>query len=374
MVVSLLGGVPEPQMSTMYTGERREMEQSALVGPDGTYRLEGLYPGLEYRLFITTNEPDKHPSIRTMLSVPEWPPLVFAPGEDKELNREVGEPIVVKGRILTEKTRQPVSVSTMLVERVAPPPAKHIGSAHVERDGRFTFQSAAGSGTYKFAIMGLGPCTGEFREQLANLPGARLQLEAGEIRETEILVPEPIVLPVRVVDHTGSSPQNVQTEVHVIGRNGQSGGGGGYIKLDERGRYTYSIYEPIQEVWVDVGKGLGAGTPRTESDHLIVAPGEAPPELLIVLEPTCTLTGVIRDPQGNKLVNQSVTSEGTYEDGESNRIQSYTDKDGRFECKDGFLTGVVTFSIRADRGSWESEAVECAPDDIVDLGEIVLSP
>jgi hypothetical protein len=176
------------------------------------------------------------------------------------------------------------------------------------------------------------------------------------------------------VDHTGSSPQNVQTEVHVIGRNGQSGGGGGYIKLDERGRYTYSIYEPIQEVWVDVGKGLGAGTPRTESDHLIVAPGEAPPELLIVLEPTCTLTGVIRDPQGNKLVNQSVTSEGTYEDGESNRIQSYTDKDGRFECKDGFLTGVVTFSIRADRGSWESEAVECAPDDIVDLGEIVLSP
>jgi RNA polymerase sigma factor (sigma-70 family) len=374
VVVSLLGGIPEPDMNTIYTGIRPEVEQSALVAPDGTYRLSGLYPGLEYRFFTTKYEPDKHPSIRTPLSAPEWPPLVFAPGEDKELNREVGEPIVVTGRVLTEKTRQPVPGSTLMVEKVAPAPARHVGAVNVERDGTFTFQAAAGPGTYAFTIMDLGPTTGEFREQFADSPGARLELAAGENRETKILVPEPTLLTIRVVDHAGESPENVQTEVHIIGRNGQEGGRGAFIKLDETGRYTYSIYEPIQEVWVDVGKGLGAGTPRTESDHLIVAPGEALPELLIVLEPTCTLTGIVRDPQGNKLGGQWVILKGAYDDEDSNRIQSYTDKDGRFECKDGFLTGVVTFSIRADRGTWESEPIECAPDDIVDVGEIVLNP
>jgi hypothetical protein len=119
---------------------------------------------------------------------------------------------------------------------------------------------------------------------------------------------------------------------------------------------------------------MGDGMPRTESDHLIVAPGEAPPELLIVLEPTCTLTGIVRDPQGNKLANQSLLLKGSYEDETTSRVHASTDKDGRFECKDGFLTGVVSFSIRADRGTWESEPIECAPDDVVDLGEIMLRP
>jgi RNA polymerase sigma factor (sigma-70 family) len=374
VVLSLLGEVPEPDMNTWYSGSIPSLQEFGVVGADDTFRLKGLYPGLRYRLFVTKNEADKHPSIRAPLAKIEQPPLVFEPGEDKELNLEVGEPIVVKGRVLTEKTRQPVPGSTLLVEKVAPPPARHAGAANVGQDGTFTFQSGDGPGTYRFTIMDLGPTTGEFREQLADSPGARLQLAAGEARETEILVPEPTLFTIRVVDHAGSSPNNVETVVHIVGRNGQEGGRGAYIKLDEMGRYTYSIYEPIQEVWVDVGKGLGAGMPRTESDHLAVEPRETLPELLIVLEPTCTLTGIVRDPQGNKLANQSVTLKGTYDDAESNRIQSYTDKDGRFECKDGFLTGVVTFSIRADRGTWESEPIECAPDDIVDLDEIVLSP
>ena len=374
IVVSLLGSVPEPDMNTMHTGWRPEMEQTALLGADNTYAVTGLYPGLQYRFFITKNEPGKRPSIRAPLSQIEWPPLVFEAGEDRELNREVGEPIVVKGRILTEKLRQPVPVSGLLVEKEDPASPRHIGVANVERDGTFTFQSPAGPGTYKFTVMDLGPCTSEFREQFADLPGARLQLAAAETRETEILVPEPILFTIRVVDPTGNSPENVQTEVHIVGQNGQSGGGGGYVKLDASGRHNYTIYEPIRKVWVDVGEGLGAEMPRTESDHLMVEPGEMLPELLIVLEPTCTLTGIIRDPQGNKLANQAVTLKGEYEDGEPNRIHCYTDKDGRFECKDGFRTGVVTFSIRSNRGSWDGEPMECAPDDVVDLGEITIAP
>ncbi|MCC6698783.1 MAG: sigma-70 family RNA polymerase sigma factor [Candidatus Hydrogenedentes bacterium] len=374
VTVCLLGGVPEPEMSVMYTGMRREMEQSALVGLDGTYTLTGLYPGLEYRFFITKNEPGKHPSIREPLSPPEWTPLVFAPGEDREVNREIGRPLVVKGRLLTERSRLPVPGAMLQAEKVAPPPARQVGAAHVEQDGTFTFRSAAGPGTYTFTVMDLGPCTSEFREQLAKLPGAQLQLAAAEIRETEILVPEPALLSIRVIDHAGNPPANLQTKVHIVGQNGQNGEHWAYIKLDETGGHAFSIYEPIQEVWVEVGKGLGDGMPRTESVHLTVAPGETLPLLTVELEPTCTLTGIVRDEQGNKLANQSVTLNATYEDADPNCIQSSTDKDGRFECKDGFRTGVVTFSVRSDRGSWEGEPMECAPDDVIDLGEIVIAP
>lgn len=374
VVVSVLGSIPEPDMHTVSTGMRPEMLETALVGADDTYSLSGLYPGLEYRFYLTANEPGKHPSIGKQYARIEHPPLVFEPGENRELNQEVGEPITVHGRVLTEKSRQPVPNLTLQVKRAAPEPASFVGAAHVEQDGTFTYRSPSGPGTYVFEVMVLGPSTSEFRERLAQSSGAKLQLAAGETRETEILIPEPVPLTVRVVDHNGSSPENVEIEVHIICANGEEGGTRSYVKLDESGRYTFSIYEPIREVWVDVRKGMSDGMAVTESTHYLVTPGETPPELLVELEPTCTLTGILRDAEGTKLAGQWVVVKAEYEDGTTGRVSLSIDQDGRFEGKDGFRTGVVTFSIKSDLGTWSADPIDCAPDDTVDLGEVYLNP
>ncbi len=374
VAVTMVGTIPEPDMNTFYTGMRPEMLETVLVGPDDTYSVGGLYPGLEYRFYLTANEPGKHPSIGKQYARIDHPPLVFEPGEDREFNQEVGEPITVHGRVLTERSRQPVPGLTLQVKRAAPEPASFMGAAHVEQDGTFTYRSSAGPGTYVFEIMVLGPSTSAFREQIAQSAGATLQLGTGETRETEILIPEPVPLTVRVVDHNENSPENVEIEVHIIGANGEEGGTRSYVKLDESGRHTFSIYEPIQEVWVDVRKGMSDGMAVTESARYLVAPGETPPEVLVELEPTCTLTGILRDAEGNKLPNQWVAVKAEYEDGSTGRVSLSTDKDGRFEGKDGFHTGVVTFSLKSDHGIWAADPIVCAPDDTVDLGEVYVNP
>lgn len=374
VVVTVIGSIPEADMNTFYTGERPAMLETATVAQDDTYSFNGLYPGLEYRFYLTANEPGKHPSIGKQYVRIEHPPLVFEPGEDREFNQEVGEPITVHGRVLTERSRQPVPGLTLQVKRAAPEPASFVGAAHVEQDGTFTYRSSAGPGTYVFEIMVLGPSTSEFREQLAQSAGATLQLAAGETRETEIMIPEPVSLTIRVVDVAGNSPENVEIEVHIVGTNGAQGGTRSYVKLDESGRHTFSIYEPIQEVWVDVRKGMSDGMAVTESTHYLVTPGETPPELLVELEPTFTLTGILRDAEGNKLAGQWVVVQAEYEDGTTGRVSLSTDKDGRFEGKDGFHTGVVTFSIKSDHGTWAADPIECAPDDVVDLGEVFVTP
>ena len=204
---------------------------------------------------------------------------------------------------------------------------------------------------------------------------AQVVISGNETREMEVNVPNPVSFPIQILEQDGKSPRVIKYSVNFTEPDGSERNFVESCFLDGQGRTTVFFYGPAREVWVSISRVLSDyGAISTESAHHSVTGGETLPEETILLEPVCGITALVRDANGNKLVGPIIYVEATCNGKNAGRGGRGADPDGRLTIKDSFGTGTLVFKITADQGSWESGPLECTPDALVDLGEIVLTP
>lgn len=371
LIVAVRGSLPYPDMATQYTGISPSIEQQTAVAADGTYALSGLYPGFRY--WGRLRNPDDPPHHNPGLGPQFLKDVVFKPGEVREWSYTLSAPIVVHGHVYSERTKQPMKRIRVGLDPEGPPQEMPAYETQTDNEGAFTLRIGTGPGAYSLAPYFFGgPVSEDLRRDMPVRYGKQLHLAAGEEKEADLLLPEPVVLPLRVLDHAGRPVKSVNTIAHFVTPSGQTGGHGETKASDAEGRIQLLFFEPLSEVWVEVGADREGA--KVESSHCAAQLGETLPEETLTLPPMCGLAGVVVDASGKLLpyFMISVYEEGFPESG----INVATDNEGRFRIESGLRAGVLSLRIESAEtaGHWDSGPIECAADTVGDLGSITLVP
>jgi hypothetical protein len=88
---------------------------------------------------------------------------------------------------------------------------------------------------------------------------------------------------------------------------------------------------------------------------------------------------VVVDADGDALADKSAVIKSVYVDGSEDRIVVGLNAAGEFTALPGIAelrAGTARFVLTVDdaEGEWRSEPIECLPDQVVDLGKIVIAP
>ena len=373
VVVQATGEAPEPEVALKYSGIRSRFRHEGVVDPVGHYEIEGLQPGVAY--LVAAVRPDAANRRRpSPLSPAGWTVerLVFGTGETKEWNYTIAGSVTIRGRVLTERTAQPVRGVNAVVVR--PGETASVHCSPTDRNGAYEIQMAADGEAYRIYALP-DACLWNGGKEFDEAFGRGFDATGDAKLEIDLRIFEPVVLPLRVLDHKGDPVQSIHIESYVVAPDGRRTGHGRPLQLDDQGRGAISFYQPVAELWTEVGKWrAGPATLVEATDHFAVEPGETLPEVTIILRASCGITGVLTDGEGNLLVNLEGDVTAVTEDGRKEGLSVRTDKHGRFEIKDGVPAGVVTFSAEAREfdATLTLGPFELVADTINDLGPVAV--
>lgn len=353
--------LPEPAISIVYSGLHPRLTHSAEVGEDGRYEIRDLQPGLSYApVVVESSDKAEH-----------WPKALTPDGEDcfkpnpgevRKWDATVAAKITVRGRVKTEQLGRPVANVMVQVAKDGKLLWQSVG--HTDADGRFELRLTTGPGSYRFHA--------DVGDKLAS---NRLAVEK-EIREEDrelaigLLAPEPIVLPIRVVDSNGKPVRSIQSTLHVVSKGRRRGSIGTSRTLDDQGRTRILIYRDVSELQLEVSK-FPRG-PRTTTSKIGCKRIDVLPEQQITLHAASGIAGRLVDKYGNPRANQSLQVSARYDDGTHDRFYCKSGEDGRFSQTGACRAAHTVFVVAGDGKSWRSDRVLAPVDGTIDLGVVRL--
>ncbi len=374
VVVSVCGSLPEPQMSTQYSGGRPEAGFEAEVDAEGNYEIAGIMPALEYRGNIVQKDADNPLKKAPLTAINKR--LEFKPGEVTVWNAVISGTITFQGVVRTQKTGSPAPGVWIHVLKDGQHTLHGFGR-ETDKNGEFKIELGTGPGRYDVFAGPFHTLDAGYSQEYISRFGKRITLRGGESVDPELKVFEPISLPVRVVNSRGEAVESVQTTLRVVTLDGEKKAFGSPRRLDDDGRTVFLVYWPVTEFWLELKPfPPTADSPVTTSRHFSASLGDVLPEETFVLDDLCGLTGVLLRPDGTAFSRTSLSIEVEYDDGAYEVVNVRTDEQGLFEKADCLRARPII--LRLHRGdAYEPvtfESVTGVPGELIDLGEVVLEP
>ncbi|MBK8979337.1 MAG: carboxypeptidase regulatory-like domain-containing protein [Planctomycetes bacterium] len=362
-VVEARGELPDPEIPVFRTGWRRSEAFRAAVEPDGSYTIADLQPGLGYTATLLlaaapgNTAPDRIPPT---IAAPFTP----APGEVVERDFVVAAPIVVTGRVLTQRSRRPVGGVGLQVERDGV--VQWEISAATDAEGRYEMRLATGAGRYRFTAM---PRSGAVPGAVDALAAERT-CAGGERVELDLDVPEPTMIPLRVVAADGAPVASIRFELSGRQPDGRGISFGDSRALDADGRGALALYGELGDVLLAVQRFPDGPRAVVRIELTAASPLL---ERTIELPRACAVAGSVHGVDGAVLAEITLTVRARYADGTSDAVHVATDRDGRFTTGASFRAAAATWELEAGglRGGSPAPVVPPA-DGPLDLGALVL--
>lgn len=363
------GELPDPPVPVFYTGMRPPLDIEATVAADGTYAIDDLQPGIAYEAILVGVKADQektHPFVLPgpRLSSGTGDRFTPAPGDVVERDFALAAPIVVTGRVTTATSHRALGEAFVQVTKDGQP--LWDGSRHTDADGTFRLRLVAGDGVYTFratpphwALDGPPAATVERR------------LLAGATVELDLEVPEPAVVPFRVVDADGRPVESVRTELSVTTADGKRSSIGDSQRLDAEGRSKFELFAAVAEVRIVVSRFPHGPHAAVALEDL--AAGVPVPEQTIALPDGCDVVGVVQNADGTPAAQSIITVVARYADGTKDRFSTSTDRKGAFTAEGAFRAEPATFTVRHSSGARITVEAAPAADGRVDLGTVVVA-
>ncbi len=353
--------LPDPDIPVFYSGMRRTLAHRAEVGNDGLYEIRDLQPGLTYAP-VVVDAGDKAKLWPRRLTPGGQDRFTPKPGEVKEWDAAIAATITVRGRVKTEHSGSPVRNVDVHVAKEGKVLRQSIRPT--DAAGRFELRLTTGPGSYRFHAATGGKLTSE------RFVVEKVVREGDNELKIDLLAPEPIVLPIRVMDSTGKPLRSIQSTLHVVSKGGRGGTIGTARTLDDQGRTRILLYRDISEVQLEVSK-FPRG-PSTRTPKIACKRGDVLLEQQITLHVASGITGRLVDEFGNPIVNETVQVSARYDDGTSDRFYCKSGEDGRFSQTGVCRAARAVFVVFGDGKSWRSGWVAAPPGGTIDLGAIHL--
>jgi hypothetical protein len=318
-----------------------EMKQHAVTGADGRYILTGLSSNAIYNLGAFNQSES--------VAQEEWGKLVVTPAASKlgirpEAGRVLGgidfrlpqNPYVtISGQITDENSGKPIT--EIIIGGSISQPYQYLGATTPDASGAYKYVFTL-SDTTQVNI------SGSYRNQLAateaqlkradtRQPLAPLTLKPGEEMTLDLVVTQPMSIPVRVVDADGRPLENAQ-----VGIGGIMGGtehtASRCIPTDADGRCVFEGMAPSFQYFVFVQgftEDQSADLPgyAARSKLITVNAGEPVPEVVLVVENQGGIEGTLVMPDGQPLARAEVTLTANHE-GRIEKQEFITDANGQF--------------------------------------------
>lgn len=344
--------LPDAPVPVFRTGMQPRLMHETVLADDGSYLIDDLQPGMEYRAYVVAaaeaTSPDGLQTFlrRTALTARDADAFTAIAGATVERDFELAAAITVRGTVRTSISRQPAAGLRIETQK----DGKSLWDAYAETDehGEFTLRLVAGSGEYRFRAEGEGASSRADDAFLAR------HLVAGEDTEIELLVTEPIVWPIRVLDADGAPVESVQSELSVESVSGPGGGIGRPYVLDAEGRTRIWLFRTAKALRLTVSR-FPRG-PDTTTARIEVSEGLTLPELTIRLHRAADVQGRIVDAQGLPIGEVDVRIVARYDDGGSDSEYARTDRDGDFSTKSAVRAERARFTLRIDEKTIELDA------------------
>jgi hypothetical protein len=335
---------------------------SAEVGQDGKYLIPAVDPGAAYQAIVrSASKPLTDPK----LAGP------FEPGQTQVLDFTVEGEIVIRGHLLGAQTGQPLGNAYVLCKRKdggdlnAP-------NVRVKFDGTFEIQTAGG-GSYILVprYTPTGPDIGLSQWM------REVNCESGDTFEVDLMLPEPCVLPVRVVDAMGAPVPGVGVYLGSMDETGVVHMSERLGATDNTGLFVCANVMPGVETWAEVGK---EGENRARTRHVVGQPGEPLSEEVVAFFSTSGVEGFAVAPDGTPLANVGislfiVTSDNSPQAG----LSATTDPGGHFVVKEGIpgTPTIINMFLKTGEEAPPMSSVgpiQCIPGQILNLGAVVFLP
>ena len=375
-VVHVDAEIPEARPLQMYSGIRRRLGHSAAVDDQGRFEIEGLHPGFRYAIWVAaarTEDPVEGERVRAPKALsPRWENVIVAEaGTRHEWSHTLRRPLRIRGIVTTERLGTPASRVGVKIYRDGK--ALHELQTRTKEDGRYEIFVNSGPGRYRLAA-GPDGQPGGVSDSIAETWGKDIELVEGDDLEVDLHLPEPIVLPLRVVDAAGNPhEETIRARVAFQLPNKRRYGHSTTYRLDEDGRTEIRLYHAVLYVRIEAHRWpIG---PEVRTEDLQPESGERVDEIVLRLPPTFDLSGRLVDADGQALAKVGLTVEAKYADGRKQRLSGRTDEDGRFTLEKSLGVGevVLEISARGQSGQWKSEKLKTEDDEARDIGEIRIS-
>ena len=358
--VVVRGEIPDPPVAVFRSGIRPTVDFIGIVATDGSYTLDAQ-PGLIYRATVVRTKPDWVRPNRFSLPgerlTPETP-VRFAPspGEVTVRSFSLGGAIHLRGRVLTAKSRKPVHNAQVEFEKDGT--ALWDAFSHADRNGEFEVRLVAGSGTYTMKPSGPSSFLASTSHAITR------DLAVGDSAEITFLLPEPVVIPFRVLDADGEPVESVRYSVSVKPAEGARTSLSSSCKLDSEGRGTIRVFAPVRDVALEVHRFPHG--PKVSSEIGTPRPGHQARHTVLRLPPATDVVGRLTHPPQ---ANIALSLVATYADGTKGRASANVLKDGAFCAKQAFRREPLALELSLGEHKTSVRASPSA-DGVIDLGSV----
>jgi len=375
MVVTVVGELPEPELSIWHSGIRASVKHDASLDSLGNYRITTLYPGLNYRAFVYKADPTD--GRRKISLLPQQVNFVFEEGESREWNPGVSSPIVFTGTVQTEISKLPAPGIYVYVLKDGKTIRSWYGD-YSDEEGRFRVDAVTGPGQYQIvAYHGRWPDSGISDDHMRRFAKS-YNLKGGEIIEVDLPIYEPAIMPLRIVDDIGNPVKSIGYTVHITLPDGTNYSGAGSAPINVYGDLPFRIYTPATDFWMEIRPfNLDLEKPFV-TPHFEITPGAILPEQVIVIDRLCGIKGRVTNSNGIPLRHTSLLFNSRFADGNEQRLQVGTDAEGMLQAESVLMPGtmdlrVSIFLAEPEFAPIELGTLEAQPGETIDFGDLVFT-
>ena len=337
------------------------------TGSDGTYSIDNVDPGQTYSVEIKDADGTLLAGNLTLGEVEA--------GQETTWDYVVNEPIVVRGTVFGEHSREPMAevlVTCVKVEDGTVYPFSGTSTVS-ESDGSYELRVFSEPGPYMIA-----PSHGGsgilFAAQQESEYARTVELRSGQDNVVDLELPEPWARSFRIVDDEGNPVAGARIFVEEHTANSVSGHSyPGVTAPDGRIRVTGLVPEVgIQCSFSQDGYVTG------QSSEIVGQAGDAFPEETVVLYRPSGLACTFVDGEDRPISDAMIILTVDYAEHGRIQIPVRTDATGYVEVEDDIpaTTVVVEATLRGPNGErtgYLGEPVECLAGHITDLGVITLT-
>lgn len=333
----------------------------------GKYNFDSIEPNQEYTISILSTDGT---TVVQNISLQEE--VEVKNGEANEWNYRIEEAIVLQGKVTGEVTGKPLSGIKVSCGKEE---VRGQGTwAMTDQSGRYELHVFTGAGEYEVSPSYI------YMERGGSLAGKgcekNIELTYDNVHELDLILPELVKRSFLVVDGAGQPVSGARASVRERTDN-MSTGSKSLLTTNEDGYLVADSLSPRAETWLTF---IHDDYLNADSEEHIGEPGEIVPEEIIVMYRKSGLTAKLVDTEGNPLADVEAEFRMKNGVGFEEETSARTNKNGVVELLNNVPATILSVQVvveseeeNSDPLTYTANSVECEPELVTDLGEIVMA-